>query len=346
MLVALVAGVFIALAALGITGALRDDDRGLDPSRRRGEQWNLAMVGAPDVWERTTGTGVTVAVVDSGVDSRHPDLRGRLVASVSCVGATGDPGRCTEGGATDADGHGTHVAGIALATADDARGVAGVAPGADLISVRALEPDRCARRPCGAGGRAADVAAGLRWAVAAGADVVNLSLGATAGDGTDDLERAVDEAWADGVAVVVAGPGRTGGPTLPADSPAVVVTAVDAERRLAPYAGGVFEATSALAAPGGEARAATDDGCDGDRAVESDVPVPGGESDARGCLVGTSMAAPHVAGAIALLMATGATATEAVDAVLASARDLGERGPDALYGRGLLDIPAALDALP
>lgn len=342
---ALVAGVFIALAALGVGGALRDDDRGLDPTRRGGEPWNLALVGAPAAWERTTGTGITIAVVDSGVDSRHPDLRDHLVASISCIGADGDPGACTEGGASDSDGHGTHVAGIALAEADNARGVAGVAPGAGLISVQALQPDRCSRRPCGASGRAADVAAGLRWAVAAGAAVVNLSIGATAGDGTDDLARAIDDAWAAGVAVVVAGPGRRSGPSLPADSPAVVVTAVDADRRLAPYAGGVFEATSALAAPGGEARAPTGDGCDGDRAVESAVPVPGGAADGRGCLVGTSMAAPHVAGAIALLMATGASAPEAVRAILDTATDLGEPGPDALYGAGLLAIPAALDAV-
>ncbi len=344
LLVALVAGAFVALVGLGVAGALRDDERGVDPSRTVDEQWNLALVGAPDVWDRTTGDGVLVAVVDTGVDSRHPDLRGRLAGSVSCLGAAGDPGACGPGGATDDDGHGTHVAGIVLATADNRRGIAGVAPDARLLSVRALEADTCARRPCGATGRAEDVAAGIRWAVDAGAQVVNLSLGAVAGGGTDELEAAIDEAWAADVAVVVAGPNLAAEPGLPASSPAVVVTAVTAGSALAPYAAGVGPARVGLAAPGGEARAPTGDGCDGDRAVESILPVPGGAADARGCLVGTSMAAPHVSGAIALLVAAGRTVPDAVAAIVATADDRGQPGPDQLYGAGVLDIPAALAA--
>jgi serine protease len=338
--VALVAGVFVALAVLGVTGVLGRDDQGPDPARQPDEQWNLDLVGAPDAWPTTTGEGVVIAIVDSGVDSRHPDLRDHLAGSIDCVGADGDPDRCRPGGDTDADGHGTHVAGIALARSDNGRGVAGVAPGATLLSVRALVPDRCGRRPCGATGRSGDVAAGIRWAVDQDADVVNLSLGAAA-DGSDDLLAAIGEADDAGVAVVVAGPGTTDDEVVA--SPAVVVTAVDDQRRLAPYARGTGAGTTGLAAPGGEERAVTADGCDGDRAVRSDLPVPGGETDATGCLVGTSMAAPHVSGAIALLVATGLSPREAVERLVATATDLGAEGPDGRYGAGLIDIPAALD---
>jgi subtilisin family serine protease len=341
LVLALVAGAFVALAVLGVAGRLGRDDEGPDPARQPDEQWNLALVGAPAAWPTTTGEGVVIAVIDSGVDSRHPDLRDRLVGSIDCVGADGDPDRCRAGGDTDTDGHGTHVAGIAVAAADNGRGVAGVAPDARLLSVRALVPVLCERRPCGATGQAGDVAAGVRWAVAAGADVVNLSLGAAAA-GSDDLVAAIDEADAAGVAVVAAGPsGAAGDDVVPRS--AVIVTAVDRQRTLAPYARGTGTSSTALAAPGGDERGATDDGCDGDHAVRSDLPVPGGETDASGCLVGTSMAAPHVSGAIALLVATGLSPREAVERLVATASDLGATGPDDRYGAGLVDIAAALD---
>ncbi|HEX7131661.1 MAG TPA: S8 family serine peptidase, partial [Iamia sp.] len=160
-------------------------------------------------------------------------------------------------------------------------------------------------------------------------------------EGSDDLLAAIDEADDAGVAVVVAGPSTTDDEIVP--SPAVIVTAVDDQRRLAPYARGTGGGTAGLAAPGGDERAATVDGCDGDHAVRSDLPVPGGETDATGCLVGTSMAAPHVSGAIALLVATGLSPREAVERLVATATDLGAEGPDGRYGAGLIDIPAALE---
>lgn len=341
-IVALVAGAFVALAVLGVGGLLGRDDEGRDPARQPDEQWNLALVGAPEAWATTTGEGAVIAIVDSGVDGDHPDLRDRLVGSIDCLGADGDPGRCRPGGDTDRDGHGTHVAGIAVARADNGRGVAGVAPGADLLSVQALAPDRCDRRPCGATGQAGDVAAGVRWAVAEGADVVNLSLGAAA-EGSEELVAAIEEADDAGVAVVVAGAsGRDDDVEVP--SSAVVVTAVDHERRLAPYAAGTGQGATGLSAPGGARRSPTGDGCDGDDAVRSDLPVPAGETDATGCLVGTSMAAPHVSGAIALLVASGLSPREAVERLAATAVELGEEGPDARFGAGLISIPAALDA--
>jgi len=335
---AVAAGLFVALAALAVGGALGDD--GAEVATRAGDRWNLALVGVPAAWATTRGAGTTVAVVDTGVDRRHPDLVGRIAGTVDCVGAEGDPDRCRPGGDSDRDGHGTHVAGL-VAAATPGGGVVGVAPAARLLAVRALVPAACARRPCGATGRGADVAAGLRWAVREGADVVNLSLGAGAGGTDGALLAAIDEAWGAGVVVVVAGPtGRVR--TDVGDAPAVVVTAVGADGQAAPYATGVGGARWALAAPGGTARAPTGDGCRGDDAVLSAVPVPGGRSTAHGCLVGTSMAAPHVAGAAALLRATGLSARAAVDRLLATAADRGPVGPDPTYGAGLLDVAAAV----
>lgn len=336
--VALVAGAFVALAALGVTGALSDDDAGPDRTRQRGEQWNLELVRAPAAWETTRGAGALVAVVDSGADTRHPDLRHKVEATIDCRAADGDPARCRPGGDSDADGHGTHVAAIAVGAEGDGRGAAGVAPEAHLLVVQALTPRRCDQRPCGATGTAADVAAGVRWAAQAGADVINLSVTA---DDEGDLARAVEEAWESGAVVVAAGPSEEG--PLGLDGvPVVVVTAVDADAGLAPYATGTAGARWGIAAPGGVERAPSGDGCRGDDAVPSAVPVPGGESDATACLVGTSMAAPHVAGAAALLVATGMAPADVVDRLLATAVDLGLEGPDGTFGAGLLDVAAAV----
>lgn len=341
--IALGAGIFVALVALGVGGALRDDDRARDAHRADGEAWNLALVDAPAAWAVTRGEGAIIAVVDGGVDTRHPDLAGRIEATIDCVGAEGDPDACRPGGDSDDDGHGTHVAAIALGAVDNGRASAGVAPEARLIAVRALSSATCPRRPCGSTGSTADVAAGVRWAAAAGADVINLSVSSSDPEGDDDLIAAVEEAWENGVVVVAAGPAHGVGAGLET-APAITVTAVDADGEPAPYATGTGGAEWALAAPGGGRRADTDDGCDGDDAVVAALPVPAGADDAAGCLVGTSMAAPHVSGAAALLVAEGLGAPDVVDRLLATATDLGLPGPDGTFGSGLLDVAAAVDA--
>jgi len=100
----------------------------------------------------------------------------------------------------------------------------------------------------------------------------------------------------------------------------------------------------ALAAPGGTARTDRGDGCDGDDAVRSALPVPAGEAEAYGCLAGTSMAAPHVSGALALLLAQGLRPEAAVERLLATAEDAGIEGRDDLYGSGLLSLDRATAA--
>src|SRR5262249_20953691 len=128
------------------------------------QQWNLTQIGAPRAWSRSTGAGVTIGIVDTGVDASHPDLAGKIDAQTTCLGGT-----CRDGSAPDGEGHGTFVAGIAAADTDNGVGVAGVAPSARLVVAKALN-DR-------GEGDTEDINNAIRWVVDHGARVVNLSLG-------------------------------------------------------------------------------------------------------------------------------------------------------------------------
>ncbi|MCC3763753.1 S8 family serine peptidase [Glycomyces sp. TRM65418] len=143
--------------------------------------WHLSAVGAPATWETTTGEGVTVAVIDSGVDADHPDLAGAVLPGRSYVdrdpGAEprllaigSDPGPVYERafGQADPVGHGTAVAGLIAASADSRH--PGVAPGASILPIRVLDDENRYHD-------SAMVGAAVEWAVDNGADVVNLSLG-------------------------------------------------------------------------------------------------------------------------------------------------------------------------
>lgn len=334
------ASLLLGAAVLAVTGGLGRERWSAGSVDGPGRAWNLDLIDAPDAWAAATGRGVIVAVVDTGIDARHPALRGRVLVALTCLRADGDPDRCVVGGDTDRDGHGTHVAGIVAGGADD-RPI-GVAPEADLIVLQALQADRCRRRPCGGSGRAGDVAAAIDRAVDEGADVVNLSLGADVGGVDDRVVAAIHRAWSRHVIVVLAGGTDTAMADLSPTVPAIVVTAVDHERQLAPYATGVGRARWGLAAPGGSALSDDGDGCTGSDAVRSAVPVPAGASEAYGCLIGTSMAAPHVSGALALLLSRGLGPEDAIDRLLVRADDLGDEGDDPVYGSGLLSLEDVL----
>src|SRR5437763_15771207 len=155
----------------------------------RAQQWDLDRIGAEAAWPVGTGHGVTVAVIDSGVDLHHEDLAGQLVPGHDFVDDDDDP--------QDAYGHGTHVAGIIGAIADNRRGIAGVAPGAKLMPVRVLDAT--------GSGSLDNVVAGIRWAVAHGAKVLNLSLGEdTQSILGPSFGDALQEAWKAGAIPVVA----------------------------------------------------------------------------------------------------------------------------------------------
>jgi len=330
-----------------------------DPAYIHGLQWHLARIGAPAAWSAGRGKGTVVAVVDSGIDADHPDLRSKVIGQTSCLDSLGDPGRC-HGTAFDSNGHGTHVAGIVAAATDNGIGIAGVAPDAHLLAVRVLT-DRCGLGTCAAQGAGADVAAGIRWAVAHGADVVNISLGGVSSGSLGEAYRAaLRSAWRQGVVVVAAagnvpeaGTPRRPGDLLdrrqpaPADlteEPVLVVTALDRAGRHAAYANPIGRARWGLAAPGGDPGDNPGSCRRGGhpRGIFSTYPRSVRNTSGYACLAGTSMAAPQVAGGAAILRGLGFSAPETVHRLLTSAHRIGRTGPNPTYGAGTLDIGRAV----
>lgn len=318
-----------------------------DPVYEQGLQWGLQRIGAPSAWARGTGRGVTIAIVDSGADLQHQDLRDKVVGQVSCIGANGNPDRCT-GSAQDDNGHGTHVSGIASATTGNRVGVAGVAPDARLLVVRVLAND-CNATRCTASGTASDVAAGIRWAVANGAKVINLSLGGGAVQAAVGCSfcDAIEEAWAQGAISVVAAGNDSVLPAGFGDEPAVVVTATDRNDQRASYSNtssGILRvARWPVAAPGGEEETQPSDCATGGtpKGILSTY-WQAGQANSYACLAGTSMAAPHVSGALAVLLSTGHSPQSAIDRLTSTATDLGPPGRDDSFGFGLIDLARAV----
>lgn len=315
-----------------------------------GDQWALARIGAPAAWTHSRGAGITVAVIDSGVDATHEDLKGRIRTAVTCLGTTGDPDQCTPGSAADDDGHGTHVAGILGATQGNGLGVAGVSPEATLLDVKALRrvcvppqvpgTDLHGSGSCHAEGAVIDVRAAMRWASSHGANVINLSLAedaVTRSTTGSSIAPEVKEAWAAGIVVVVAS-----GNDLDVlmgsgygDLPVLVVTATGPNDARARYANSVGEVRWGVAAPGGS----SDGPCPTADILSTYRDVVDGPGYA--CMSGTSMAAPHVSGAIALLLAKGWTASSAVDRLVSTAQDIGAPGRDKVFGYGMINASLA-----
>ncbi|TYL49952.1 S8 family serine peptidase [Nocardioides sp. BGMRC 2183] len=301
--------------------------------------WNLQQVKAEQAWATATGEGVVVAVVDSGVDLDHPDLAGRLVPGVTTIGC-GEATTCgngdwvgADGEAQDPDRHGTHVSGTIVANRDNGVGVAGIAPDAKVMPVKSLD---------NGSGTTDEIAAGIRWAVDHGADVVNMSLGGA--PGTELLTvLGLDAAWTDAVqyavdngVVVVAAAGNSTYPfcSSPANVQGVLcVTSTDRNRLPAYYSnlGLRLDLTGdTVAAPGGQALG----GCAED--VLSTVPVGTGASECgdtdHDAMAGTSMASPAVAGVAALLVGQ----CRDRDNVMAT---LKETAAVPLIGKGLFSTP-------
>jgi len=277
------------------------------------QQWGVFAIGADSVWSTTTGTGVTVAVVDSG-SGPHPDLAPNLLAGRTYFGLTESP----DGNDVDLQGHGTHVAGIIAAASSNGIGGAGVAPNAKILPIHVLDDN--------GQGDARDVATGVRFAADSGAKVINLSLGGATESST--LTQAIIYATEKG-ALVVAAAGN-GGPSSAPKWPAaldltIAVTAVDSASRAASFnqRGEYID----LAAPGVSIVSTAN----GDYVTQS----------------GTSMAAGFVAGAAALLFAAEprVTNTQVRDILLTTATDIGDPGRDLVFGAGLVNMIAALQAL-
>ncbi|WP_329223538.1 S8 family serine peptidase [Streptomyces sp. NBC_01485] len=253
----------------------------VDPDPTQG----TAQIHAPAAWRAGyDGTGVKVAVLDSGIDATHPDLRGAVVASKDFSGS---------GGVDDQMGHGTHVASTIAGTGAASNGrYKGVAPGARLLVGRVFG---------NSGGQESWLIGAMQWAAGQGAKVVNMSLGAVDAEGTDPLEQAVNDLSASSGALFVIAAGNDGPDAGTLNSPgaaaaALTVAAVDGTDRLAdfssrgPTADG--ELKPDIAAPGVDIIAA--------KAVHGTEGEPAGTAGYVR-MSGTSMATPHVVGAAAVL---------------------------------------------
>jgi subtilisin family serine protease len=276
------------------------------------KQWSLAKIGVADAWSHTTGRGVRVGIVDTGVDLTHEDLAGRVVEGTSCVGAAGDPAKCT-GSPQDDQGHGTHVAGIIAANKDNGIGIAGVAPDAQLVVAKALN--------AAGSGTEEDINAGIKWVVDHGAKVVNLSLGDpnfvfTSLLGTS-MREGIEYAWSHGaVPVVAAGNSDLMGLGLGSsnygDLDALIVGATGPDDKVSSYSSPIGSAKWGILAPGGA----------GDGNKDHDIWSTfwkAGAPNSYAALAGTSMATPHVVGAVALLLAEGLSPQQAIDRLINTA---------------------------
>ena len=307
-----VPGLALALAVLAAApaqaaGAAREQD-----------SWSTDQARVPAARAAgLDGEGVVVAVLDTWVDRTHPDFQGRVLEGADCIGGT-----CRAGQRTDSCDHGTHVAGTVAATSY------GVAPRARVLPVRVLALEK-ASGDCV--GRPQDVAAGIRWAVVQGAQVVNLSLGADAQRVATDsaIPQAVDAAAEAGALVVFS----AGDDDLPvADTyggRALVVAATGPDGQLASYS--QHGRGISPAAPGGDPE--VPGSCTQQDCVTSLYPKGG-----YAVAAGTSMAAPLVSGVAALLLGQDPTRTprQLARRLLSTARPLAEAGA------GTVDAAAAL----
>jgi type VII secretion-associated serine protease mycosin len=279
----------------------------------RDAQWHLGYLNIAAAHEYTRGEGVTVAVVDSGVDPNHPDLAGSLVPGADFTASAVEFGEDTKG-LVDQGGHGTAMAGLIAAHGR----TLGIAPAARIQSVRVFSG---VGRMQGSG-----TAKGIQWAAEHGAKVMNLSLGAT---NDNELRTAIETAQRNDIVVVAA----AGNPpddinvAYPAAYPGVLaVASID---RNGTRRSSVVGPEVMIAAPG--------------------VEIMGlNRAGGYGVGTGTSGATAIVSGAVALIRSRHPqlTAPEVIDLITSTADDAGQKGRDPEYGYGILNIVRALRTPP
>ncbi|WP_407554052.1 type VII secretion-associated serine protease mycosin [Streptomyces sp. Pv4-95] len=323
---ALLRGTALTLASAGLAVLPAVPARAADGIRV--QEWALEAVHAQDAWRTTKGDGVTVAVLDTGVDANHPDLKGQVLPETDLVGFGAGPGDRSWAQ------HGTAMSGIIAGHGHGAGrgdGVLGIAPEAKILPVRVILEDSDPQRNRARTEKAGALADGIRWAADHGADVINLSLG-------DDSESAHPEPREDaaiqyalgkGVSVVASAGngGKNGSPaSYPAAYPGVIaVTAVDRKGARAPFSTRHWYAT--VSAPGRQIVIANPD-----------------RTYYEGW--GTSAAAAFASGAVALIRSVHPDLSPAqVRRLLTdTAQNAPEGGRDDDFGAGLIDPAAAIKA--
>lgn len=280
------------------------------------DSWGVKRIGADAAaMKRITGAGVKVAILDTGIDPSHPDLKDNYMGGYNFVYDNNDPYDDSR------YGHGTHVAGI-IAARDNGTGVVGVAPEASIYALKVLNG--------GLMGLTSDILAAIEWAITNKINVINMSFGAPMD--SQAFMDACDAAFKAGI-VLVASTGNFNQPMV--DNPAgfdsvIAVSATTQDDTKAPFSN--YGAKVEFAAPG----------------VYVKSTVPGG---GYGLMTGTSQAAPHVSGVAALLFSAGikdengdgSLAYEIRQRLAATATDLGEPGRDVYFGYGLVNAAKAVD---
>ncbi|MHA1770893.1 MAG: S8 family serine peptidase, partial [Candidatus Thorarchaeota archaeon] len=294
--------------------------------------WGVDDVDAEQVWGgaedavdvvpgNVAGTGVNVAILDTGIDYTHPDLDAVYKGGYDFVDDDSDP--------KDQNGHGTHCAGI-VAAEDNGDGVIGVAPEASIYAVRVLDAY--------GSGSTSDIIAGIDWAIDNNMDVISMSLGGGSFDSA--FNDAINRAYDAGI-VVVAASGNDGKEAISypaAYDNAIAVGAIDSSHNLADFSN--YGPEQEVVAPGVD--------------IYSTMPTYtvtlnywwyGGHSQNYDTMSGTSMATPMVAGVVALILCANPdlTPAEVRDLLHTTSVDLGTSGWDKYFGYGEVNAKAAVD---
>lgn len=277
-------------------------------------QWAIDAMGLRNAWNKTTGSsGVTVAIIDTGVQTNHPDLAGNIGSGYDFYNKTSS--------VTDYNGHGTHIAGIIGAVTNNSLGVSGINWNVNIMPLKAADNS-------GEGFLSlSEIIQALRYAADHGADVINMSFqigGASSGEDVF-MEEAIEYAYSKGVTMIAAA-GNQGQQWLayPArHSKVIAVSAIGPDLNLASWSN--YGNNIDVAAPGDS--------------ILSTWPT-----NTFASASGTSMAAPQVAGVAALLIAQGVRGPENIKKVLhETAMDLGDQGYDYAYGWGLVNAHACVN---
>jgi subtilisin len=269
--------------------------------------WGISLVQAPSLWHITKGSGIKVAILDTGIDNRHPDISNNFTNGVNFTTNNLNDHM-------DRQGHGTHVAGIIAGTNNDF-GIVGVAPEAELYSVKVLGDD--------GSGSIEGIVKGIDWAISQEMDIISMSLGTSVDPGSY-FHNAIKRARAAGIVIVAASGNENTSIGWPAAYDEVIAV------------GAVNQAMSrAMFSNFGD---------------ELDIAAPGVNilstylNDSYAKLSGTSMATPIVAGVVALIQSfcrkqgIKATPEKIVQLISERSVDLGETGDDDAFGNGLVNV--------